>query len=65
VQALVGLAVAGGAVVTYRTYRQTRIEQDRTYDLRQAEQVNELYTRAVEQLGHEEAPFASVPCIPW
>ncbi len=67
VQALAGLAVAGGLVVTYRTYRhnrieqdrtfqQNRIEQDRTYQLRQAEQVNELYTRAVEQLGHEEAP---------
>jgi len=67
VQALAGLAVAGGLVVTYRTFRhnrieqdctfqQTRIEQDRMYDLRQAEQVNELYTRAVEQLGHDEAP---------
>jgi Pentapeptide repeats (9 copies) len=67
VQALAGLAVAGGLVVTYRTYQhnrieqdrtfqQSRIEQDRTYQLRQAEQVNELYTRAVEQLGHEEAP---------
>jgi uncharacterized protein YjbI with pentapeptide repeats len=56
VQALAGLAVAGGLVVTYRTFRQTRIEQDRTYDLRRAEQINELYTMAVEQLGHEEAP---------
>jgi uncharacterized protein YjbI with pentapeptide repeats len=67
VQALAGLAVAGGLVVTYRTYRHNRIEQDRTFEqnrdeqertyrLRQAEQVNELYTRAVEQLGHEEAP---------
>ncbi len=67
VQALAGLAVAGGLVVTYRTFRHNRIEQDRTfqhnrirqdrtYQLRQAEQVNELYTRAVEQLGHDEAP---------
>jgi uncharacterized protein YjbI with pentapeptide repeats len=56
VQALAGLAVALGLVVTYRTYQHNRFEQDRTYQLRQAEQVNELYTRAVEQLGHEEAP---------
>ncbi len=32
VQALAGLAVAGGLVVTYRTYQQNRAEQDRTYD---------------------------------
>ncbi|WP_161557937.1 pentapeptide repeat-containing protein [Micromonospora sicca] len=56
VQALAGLAVAGGAVVTYRTFRQTQVEQDRTYALRQGEQVNGLYTKAVEQLGHEQAP---------
>jgi hypothetical protein len=56
VQALGGLAVAGGLAVTYRTYRQNRTEQDRTYKLRQAEQVNERYTKAVEQLGHEKAP---------
>ena len=56
VQALGGLAVAGGLAVTYRTYRQNRAEQDRTYELRQAEQVNERYTKAVEQLGHEKAP---------
>ena len=31
VQALAGLAVAGGLVVTYRTYQQNRAEQDRTY----------------------------------
>jgi hypothetical protein len=67
VQALAGLAVAGGLLVTYRTFRHNRIEQDRTfeqnrdeqdhtYDLRQAEQVNEFYAKGVEQLGHEEAP---------
>jgi len=49
VQALAGLAVAGGLIVTYRTYRQTRTEQDRTYE-------RELYAKAVEQLGHEKAP---------
>jgi len=49
VPALAGLAVAGGLVVTYRTYRQNRVEQDRTYE-------RELYAKAVEQLGHEKAP---------
>jgi hypothetical protein len=49
VQALAGLAVAGGLLVTYRTYRQNRAEQDRTYE-------RELYAKAVEQLGHEKAP---------
>ncbi len=56
VQALAGLAVAGGLVVTYRTFQHNRLEQDRNYRLRQAEQVNEFYAKAVEQLGHEEAP---------
>jgi Pentapeptide repeats (9 copies) len=56
VQALAGLAVAAGAFVTYRTFRQNKIEQDRSYGLRKIEQVNELYTTAVEQLGHEQAP---------
>jgi uncharacterized protein YjbI with pentapeptide repeats len=56
VQALAGLAVAGGLVVTYNTYRQnrqeqkdTRQDQDRTYE-------RELYTKAVEQIAHEKAP---------
>jgi hypothetical protein len=49
VQALAGLAVAGGLIVTYRTYRQNRVEQDRTYE-------RELYAQAVEQLGHDQAP---------
>jgi Pentapeptide repeats (9 copies) len=49
VQALAGLAVAGGLIVTYRTYQQNRAEQDRTYE-------RELYAQAVEQLGHEKAP---------
>ncbi|WP_159451043.1 pentapeptide repeat-containing protein [Micromonospora cremea] len=81
VQALAGLAVAGGLAVTYGTYRQNqrdqadrRTEQDRLYQLSQAEQadrraeqdrahqlnlathVNDLYTKAVEQLGHTQAP---------
>lgn len=67
VQALGGLAVAGGLVVTYRTYRQNRAEQDRTYQANQTEQQHardeqdrtyerELYAKAVEQLGHEKAP---------
>lgn len=81
VQALAGLAVAGGLAVTYSTYRQNqrdqaarREEQDRLYQLSQAEQaarreeqdrahqlnmathVNDLYTKAVEQLGHNQAP---------
>jgi len=49
VQAVAGLAVAGGAIVTYRTFRHTRIEHDRAY-------VTGTYTTAVEQLGHEQAP---------
>lgn len=60
VQALAGLAVAGGLIVTYRTYRQNQVEQDRTYRQRQDEQdrtyERELFTTAVEQLGHENAP---------
>jgi hypothetical protein len=56
VQAVGGLAVAGGLIVTYGTFRHNRIEQDRTYELRRVEQVNELYTKAVDQLGHEQAP---------
>jgi hypothetical protein len=49
VQAVAGLAVASGAVVTYRTFRHTRLEQDRAY-------ITDTYTRAVEQLGHDHAP---------
>jgi uncharacterized protein YjbI with pentapeptide repeats len=60
VQALAGLAVAGGLIVTYRTYRQNQVEQDRTYRQRQAEQdrtyERELFATAVEQLGHDNAP---------
>jgi hypothetical protein len=67
VQALGGLAVAGGLVVTYRTYRQTKVEQERSYQQRLAEEKRrqaeqdrtherELYSQAVEQLGHEQAP---------
>ncbi|NED58716.1 pentapeptide repeat-containing protein [Micromonospora aurantiaca] len=63
VQALAGLAVAGGLAVTYSTYRQNqrdqadrRAEQDRSHQLSVARHVNDLYAKAVEQLGHEEAP---------
>jgi hypothetical protein len=56
VQAVAGLAVAGGAIVTYRTFRQTRNEQDRAYKLNQSQQVTETYAKAVEQLGHAQAP---------
>jgi uncharacterized protein YjbI with pentapeptide repeats len=81
VQALGGLAVAGGAIVTYRTFRQNQLdeanrreeenrtyqlnlrdqekrwaEQDRAYELNLASQVTDTYTKAVEQLGHEQAP---------
>jgi uncharacterized protein YjbI with pentapeptide repeats len=56
VQAVAGLAVASGAIVTYRTFRRTRLEQDRAYDLSQSRQVTETFAKAVEQLGHERAP---------
>jgi uncharacterized protein YjbI with pentapeptide repeats len=56
VQAVGGLALASGAIVTYRTFRHTRIEQDRAYKLSQSQQVTETYAKAVEQLGHDEAP---------
>jgi hypothetical protein len=49
VQAVAGIAVASGAIITYRTFRHTRAEQDRAY-------VTDTYTKAVEQLGHDEAP---------
>src|SRR3954453_1652294 len=56
VQAVAGLAVASGAIVTYRTFRHTRLEQDRAYKLNQSQQVTETYSKAVEQLGHDQAP---------
>jgi hypothetical protein len=67
VQALAGLAVAGGLVVTYNTYRQNRMEQQLTYKQHREDQdqirreqdrtyERELYAKAVEQLGHEKAP---------
>ncbi|MEV4351369.1 pentapeptide repeat-containing protein [Actinoplanes sp. NPDC049596] len=56
VQAFVGLAVASGAIVTYRTFSQNRREHDRSYELRQAEQINEFFATAVDQLGHQHAP---------
>lgn len=56
VQTVAGLAVAGGAIVTYRTFRHSQHEQDRTYRLNQSQQVTDAYTKAVEQLGHAKAP---------
>src|SRR4051812_41495706 len=56
VQAVAGLAVASGAIVTYHAFRHTRLEQDRAYKLSQSQQVTESYAKAVEQLGHAEAP---------
>jgi hypothetical protein len=49
VQAVAGVAVAGGAIVTYRTFRHTQaVDRSR--------QVSETYAKAVEQLGHDQAP---------
>ena len=45
IQAVGGLALAGGLVLTYRTYL-----------LNRSTTVTEVYTNAVEQLGHEKAP---------
>ena len=45
IQAVGGLALAGGLVLTYRTYL-----------LNRSTNVTEVYTNAVEQLGHEKAP---------
>ncbi|WP_305783155.1 pentapeptide repeat-containing protein [Symbioplanes lichenis] len=56
VQAFVGIAVASGALVTYRTFRYNRLEHDRTYSLEQAEQINEFFIKAVDRLGDEHAP---------
>jgi uncharacterized protein YjbI with pentapeptide repeats len=63
VQTVGGLIVAGGLVVTYRTFRQNQRdqvkrweEQDRTYRLNLAAQVTDTYREAVGQLGHEHAP---------
>jgi hypothetical protein len=56
VQMLAGVAVGLGAIVTYRTYLQDQRDQDRTYRLNSAAQVNDYYTRAVEHLGHSSAP---------
>jgi uncharacterized protein YjbI with pentapeptide repeats len=81
VQTVGGLAVAGGLVVTYRTFRQNQRDQARrwddqartfsqnkrdqekrwesqqqTYELSLAAQVTDTYTKAVEHLGHAQAP---------
>jgi hypothetical protein len=56
VQAVAGLAVGSGAIVTYRTFRHNRLEQERAYKLSESQQVTESYAKAVEQLGHDKAP---------
>jgi hypothetical protein len=63
VQSVAGLAVAAGAVVTYRTFRQNQLDQvnrhdreERTYKLNESQQVTDTYTKAIEQLGHDQAP---------
>jgi hypothetical protein len=63
VHAVGGLAIAAGAIVTYRTFRHNQLdqvkrweEQDRSYALNLAAQVTETYAEAVEQLGHKKAP---------
>jgi uncharacterized protein YjbI with pentapeptide repeats len=63
VQAVGGIALALGLIVTYRTFRQNqrdqadrRDEQDRTYQLNRSAQVTDTYSKAVEQLGYDEAP---------
>jgi uncharacterized protein YjbI with pentapeptide repeats len=55
--------VAGGLIVSYRTFQQNQREQkdrgdeqDRTYRLNLAAQVTDTYTKAVAQLGHDQAP---------
>jgi hypothetical protein len=55
--------VAAGAVVTYRTFRQNQLDQanrqvreERTYKLNESHEVTDTYTKAVERLGHNEAP---------
>ena len=69
VQALAGLAVAGGLVVTYRTYRQNRVEQEqnraeqqRTYELNQTEQQHayerDLHARAEQDRTYERELYA-------
>jgi uncharacterized protein YjbI with pentapeptide repeats len=55
VQALAGLAVAGGLLVTYRTYRLAREDQERRHQREDRTYERDLYTQAVEQLGHEQA----------
>ncbi len=42
--------------MTYRAFHHTRHEQDRAHKLAQSQQVTESYAKAVEQLGHAEAP---------
>ena len=54
VQALAGFAVAGGLVVTYRTYRQNREEQDRTYELNRTEQKRTYELNRTEQKRADE-----------
>ena len=63
VQAVAGLAVASGALITYRTFPDNQQDQakrhdreERTFRLHQSQQVTDTYTKAVEQLGSDQAP---------
>ncbi len=63
VQAVAGLAVASGALITYRTFLHNQQDQakrhdreERTFRLHQSQQVTDTYTKAVEQLGSDQAP---------
>jgi hypothetical protein len=63
VQAVAGLAVASGALITYRTFLYNQKDQakrhdreERTFRLHQSQQVTDTYTKAVEQLGSDQAP---------
>ena len=66
VQALAGLGVGAGVIVTYRTYRQNQIEQERTYrqrlteeERRQAEQDRtHRQTLAEQDRTHERELYA-------
>ena len=57
VQALAGLAVAGGLVVTYRTYRQNQGDQERSYQQRLAE---EKRRQAEQDRTYERELYAKV-----
>jgi len=58
-----GAAIAlgtGGAAYLLLAYRRQRLDEVDTRERR----ITELYTKAVEQLGHEKAPSGSALCTP-